>query len=236
MNEEGFRKFLKRSGRSQSVLKRVITYVKDFERYLQEYRDVKELDEVVSNDLEGFVEWIEKKPKTSAKTHLWAIKYYFQYTSNKTMFKRATELREERTKQGRVLFRMKKFRGVNQGHAEKLTAIGIKTVDQMLEAGRTKIKRQKLSEETGIPLDAILEFVKLSDLSRIGSVKSIRARLYYDAGIDTPEKMAQWDPKKLRTYLIEFIEKTCFDGIATLPKEAEYTVAQAKKLPKIVEY
>ena len=152
------------------------------------------------------------------------------------MFKRATELREERTKQGRVPFQIKKFRGVNQCHAEKLSAIGIKTVDQMLEAGRTKIKRQNLSEETGIPLDAILEFVKLSDLSRIGAVKSIRARLYYDAGIDTPEKMAQWDPKKLRTYLIEFVEKTGFEGIATLPKEAEYTVAQAKKLPKIVEY
>lgn len=42
--------------------------------------------------------------------------------------------------------------------------------------------------------------------------------------------------KKLRTYLIEFVEKTGFEGIATLPKEVEYTVAQAKKLPKIVEY
>ena len=42
--------------------------------------------------------------------------------------------------------------------------------------------------------------------------------------------------KKLRTYLIEFVEKTGFNSIATLPKEAEYTVAQAKKLPKIVEY
>lgn len=71
-DEEGFRKFLKRSGRSQSVLKRVITYVKDFERYLQEHRDVKELDKVVSNDLEGFVEWIEKNLKHRQK-HIYGL-------------------------------------------------------------------------------------------------------------------------------------------------------------------
>jgi len=71
-DEKGFRKFLKRSGRSQSVLKRVITYVKDFERYLQEYRDVKELDEVVSNDLEGFVERIEKNLKHRQK-HIYGL-------------------------------------------------------------------------------------------------------------------------------------------------------------------
>lgn len=71
-DEEGFRKFLKRSERSQSVLKRVITYVKDFERYLQEYRDVKELDEVVSNDLEVFVEWIEKNLKHRQK-HIYGL-------------------------------------------------------------------------------------------------------------------------------------------------------------------
>ena len=71
-DEKGFRKFLKRSGRSQSVLKRVITYVKDFERYLQEHRDVKELDEVVSNDLEVFVEWIEKNLKHRQK-HIYGL-------------------------------------------------------------------------------------------------------------------------------------------------------------------
>jgi hypothetical protein len=36
--------------------------------------------------------------------------------------------------------------------------------------------------------------------------------------------------------LVEFVERTGFDGVATLPKEAEFTVAEAKKLPKLVEY
>jgi hypothetical protein len=36
--------------------------------------------------------------------------------------------------------------------------------------------------------------------------------------------------------LIGFVEKTGFEGIAPLPKEAEFTIAEAKKLPRIVEY
>jgi hypothetical protein len=106
----------------------------------------------------------------------------------------------------------------------------------MLELGKNRVSRQKLVDKTGIPAEAILEFVKLADLSRIPGVKNIRARLYYDAGIDTVEKIAKWNPKELRTRLMEFVEKTGFKGIAPLPREAEHTVETAKKLPKIVEY
>ena len=55
-------------------------------------------------------------------------------------------------------------------------------------------------------------------------------------GMDTIEKMAQWDPQELRTMIVQFVEQTGFDGIATLPTEARFSVQQAKKLPRIVEY
>jgi hypothetical protein len=119
---------------------------------------------------------------------------------------------------------------------EKLEAAGIKNVDQMLKAGRTANDREHLSQRTGIPRDSILEFVKLSDLTRLGAVKSVRARLYYDAGVDSVEEMARWDPAELRTMLVEFVERTGFDGIAPLPREAESTVAAAKRLPSVVKY
>jgi len=150
------------------------------------------------------------------------------------MHKLANELRGQRIK--RKPFDLKKFRGVNSEHVDKLASIGIKNVKQMLEAGKTRASRQNLSEKTGIPLEAILEFVKLSDLARIPGIKGIRARLYFDAGVDTVEKMAEWNPKELREMCIEFVERTGFDGIAPLPKEAEFSVKKAEKLPKIVEY
>lgn len=230
MDEEGFREFLRRGGRSQNAIKRCKTCVKEFERYL--HKGKKRLGEESPENLEDFAAWIEREPKISAKTHLWALRYYYEFTSDEVMRRLASELREQRIK--RQPFELKKFRGANPKYIDKLASIGIRNVKQMLEAGKTRVGRQNLSEKTGIPLEAILEFVKLSDLARIPGIKGIRARLYFDAGVDTVEKMAEWNPKQLREMLIEFVERTGFDGIAPLPKEAEFSVKKAKKLPKIV--
>jgi hypothetical protein len=54
--------------------------------------------------------------------------------------------------------------------------------------------------------------------------------------VDTIEKMAQWDPVELREMIVEFVERTGFEGIATLPAEARFTVQKAKEMPIIVEY
>lgn len=93
-----------------------------------------------------------------------------------------------------------------------------------------------MAKRTRIDADSILEIVRLSDLSRLGAVKSVRARLYLDAGFDTPHRLATWDPEELRQMLIEFVKRTGFDGIAPLPKELRNTVATAKKLAKVVQY
>jgi hypothetical protein len=67
-------------------------------------------------------------------------------------------------------------------------------------------------------------------------VKGVRARLYVDAGVDSVEKMATWEPEKLRAMVVEFVERTGFEGVPTLPAEARYTIDYARKLPVIVSY
>ncbi|MHA1905435.1 MAG: DUF4332 domain-containing protein [Candidatus Thorarchaeota archaeon] len=231
---EGFRIFLKRGGRSKSAVDRVIRFVEELEKYLKDHRKGKSLLKANAQDLESYVNWYEQSTKKSANTKLWGLQYYFEFTSNDSLKNLAGKLRQKRIK--RTPFSLAKFRGVNQAFAEKLAKIGIKNVDQMLEAGKTPKDRKDLAQRSDVPIDAILEFVKLSDLTRIGAVRTIRARLYYDAGIDTVEKMAQWNAEDLRAYLLEWVERTGFEGIATLPKEAEHATAAAKKLPKIIEY
>ena len=87
-----------------------------------------------------------------------------------------------------------------------------------------------------MPLEAIEELVKLSDLARIPGIKGVRARLYHDAGVDTMEKLAEWEPEALRAMLAEFVERTGFEGIAVLPAEARSAVRQARRLPRVVVY
>jgi hypothetical protein len=234
LDEEAFGKFLKKGGRSQSVVKRVITQVAEFNRYLTEKRDRTELDEATPEDLEAFVLYAEERRKGSGRKYLHSLHYYYDYAPNEEMRNLAGRLRKQRIAQ--TPFPLGDFRGVNSAHVKKLAALNIRNVKDMLEAGRTRETRKELSMKAGIPVEAILELVKLSDLAQIQGVKGVRARLYYDAGVDTIEKMARQDSKKLRAMLIDFVEKTGFEGIAPLPKEAESTVAEAKRLPRVVEY
>jgi predicted flap endonuclease-1-like 5' DNA nuclease len=133
-------------------------------------------------------------------------------------------------------FKLRDFRGAKPEYVTKLATAGVRNTEQMLAKGRTRADRQKLSKLTEIPEEAILEFVKLSDLSRIDGVKNVRARLYYDAGVDTVEKMSKWDPENLRAHLEEYVKKTGFNGIPPLPKEALHTVETAKRLQRVVEF
>jgi hypothetical protein len=231
---EDFRIFLKRGGRSPSAVNRCLRMVQEFEQYLHLHHAGVLPDEAGPDELEAYVAWIEREPKASAKTHLWALRYYYQYVSNEEMEHLASLLRQQRIT--RKPFALKDFRGVDPECVDKLAAVGIRDVKQMLQAGRTPGGRRDLARGTGVSVDAILELVKLSDLARIPGVKSIRARLYYDAGVDTTEKMARWDPAELREMLIDFVEQTGFDGIAPLPKEAASAVTTARRLPKVVEY
>ena len=234
MDKEGFGLYLKKGSRSPSAVNRCIKYVSNFEDYLLETKKGKRLEEASDEDLMEFLAILDKKSTTKVKGYLWAIRYYYDYISNDEMRDLAGRLRAERI--DRNPFLLKNFRGVNPESINKLAEIGIKNVNQMLISGLTIEERKRLSIQTGIPENEILEFVKLSDLARIPGIKGIRARLYYDAGIDTIEKLAAWDPNVLREKIVAFVEETGFEGIPTLPAEAQHAVEKARRLPKIVEY
>lgn len=230
MNEIGFIEFMRKSKKSERAVKRYVGYMKTFEDYL--LKQGKSLDQTTPEDLMDFVEWGKRQSK-KVPQYLWAIRTYYEYKPNKLLF---DTVRELIGKLYLETYRLKDFRGVRAEIAEKLASAGIKTAKQMLAAGKTKTERQKLAEETGVQVEYILELVKLSNLARIPGVKQVRARLYYDSGLETLEKIAEWDPQEMREMLKKFIEKSNFDGMAPLPKEAAMTVTLARHLPKIVEY
>jgi len=106
----------------------------------------------------------------------------------------------------------------------------------MLERASTPKKREKLASETNIPLETIEEYVKLSDLARIAGLKGTRSRLYYDAGVDSLEKIAKWEPKDLRNHFIKFSTSTNYKGAKPpTPKKCQNHVKIVKQLPKILE-
>ncbi len=160
---------------------------------------------------------------------------YFQFLGQRELFHHARTLRNERTQKTRRSFPIKEFLNINRKHVEKLASIGIKNVDQMLENGRTKKHREQLSNQLDIPEKAILELVRLSDITRIGYVKTKLSRLYYDAGLHSPAKIAAFEPEQLHEFFVKFIADSGWDGMVPNPKDLVNNVRNARKLSRIVE-
>jgi site-specific recombinase XerD len=238
MNEEGFRTFLKKQRRSQGTIEQCIRLTGEFEAYLGEHRVGTGLDEAHPEDLEAFVSW-KKQQRKSVNSCLWAVHRYYEYTSNEPMRRLATDMRQQaiaKGRGGRRSLRLKNIPGIATEHIEKLAALGITDVEGVLETGRTKAAREELSRRSGVPLDAVLELVKLADLMRIVDIKGIRVRLLYEAGVDTVEKVSKCDPEGLRERIIEVNEeKQILKRHPTLV-ETRYWITQAKALEKVVEY
>jgi len=233
MNEEDFRKYLKRRGKKPPVVDRNVGVLKEFIAYLREKRAT-ELDRVTSDDIDAFVVEIERQNR-SAKGYLYVLMNYFRFLGSKDLLQHTSTRRNERTKKTRRIFPIKDFLNINPDHVKKLAAIGIKNVEQMLEHGKTKKQREHLSKQLGIPEPAILELVKLSDITRLGYVKTKLSRLYYAAGLDSPAKIAEFDPKQLHEYFVKFVKESGWDGMVPNPKDLVNNIKSARKLSKVVE-
>jgi hypothetical protein len=228
-----FSRFLKKGGRSESAVQRIIGFVWEFEEFLQGWRGAA-LEQARPDDLEAFVRQIEEVPGASAKGRLWGIAYYFEFAAREDLFQLACLMREQRIT--RRPFLLKEFLGIDPQHVSRLADVGIRNVAQMLKAAKTGKLRAELCQKTGIPADAVLELVKLSDLARVPGIKGIRARLYHDAGIDTLEKMAGMQPEKMLELSASFVERTGFEGVPPLPAEVRFSISRARELPKVVKY
>jgi len=233
MNEEEFRKYLKQRGKKPAVIDRNLGVLKNFISYLLEKRE-KNFDDVTTDDIDAFIMEIESR-KRSAKGFLYVLMNYFHFLGNKELLHHTKALRDKRTKKTRRIFPIKEFLNINQDYVKKLAAIGIKNVEQMLEKGKAKKQREQLSNQLDIPEEAILELVKLSDITRIGYVKKKLSRLYYDAGLDSPAKIAEFEPKQLHEFFVKYVEESGWDGMVPNPKDLVNNIKTARKLSKIVE-
>lgn len=233
MDEEGFRKYLKRGGKKPHVVDRNIESVKIFTSFLRKEMN-KDLADVTKEDLDSYVCKIEQK-KQSAKGALYTLMNFFHFLEDKELLAHASALRNERTKKTRKIFPIKEFLKVNQEHVQKLATLGIKNVEQMLEKGKTKKQRVELSKQLVVPEESILELVKLSDITRMGYVKKKLSRLYYEAGLDSPAKVAAFEPKELHEFFTKFVEESGWNGMVPNPSDLVSNIKNARQLSKVVE-
>jgi len=237
VDEKGFREFSRKHGRSRSAIESCIRFVKKFEDYLEEYKGIQGIDKATPDDIRDFVSW-GKKELRSVNSYLWGMHRYYEFTSDKKMYKVTLDLRRqeiESRRHRRKPLNLRTIQGVASEHVERLKALGITNVKQMIDAGRTETRRQELSKKTGIPLERILDLVKIADITRISDIKGVKGRLLFEAKVDTIKKLSKFTAEELRKKLTEVNEKKRILKRPPTLVETTYWVEQANKLPEVIE-
>lgn len=131
---------------------------------------------------------------------------------------------------------MSDIEGIGLTYAAKLEIAGVKTTDALLAAGAKAKGRAELEKATGISAAKILEWVNRVDLYRLNGVGSEYSDLLEAAGVDSPAELAHRVPANLAAKMAEVnAAKKLVRRVPTATVVAGW-VAQAKKLPKVVEH
>jgi predicted flap endonuclease-1-like 5' DNA nuclease len=126
--------------------------------------------------------------------------------------------------------------GIGDVASAKLIEAGIKTVEALREAAKTKKGRKALAEKTGLPEKNILTWVNRADLMRLRGVSTQYSELLEAAGVDTIVELSKRIAANLHKKMTEVnAEKKLVRQLPTA-KAVEGWVEQAKKLDRIVEY
>jgi hypothetical protein len=132
---------------------------------------------------------------------------------------------------------LKKLPGIDSEHVERLAAQGIKDTKQLFERATSKKDRTKLSTLAGVPEEAMLELVKLSDLARPPYVGPIFARLMYETGVDTIAKLSQQAPAAFYEILMATnAEKQIYKAPIPGGEDLASWLDTVRLLPQAIEY
>jgi predicted flap endonuclease-1-like 5' DNA nuclease len=131
---------------------------------------------------------------------------------------------------------IKDIEGIGDVFTKKLHAIGISTVEALLEKGATKKGRDEISKDAGIDEHKILEWVNRADLYRIKGIGSEYSDLLEAAGVDTVVELSKRRADNLTEKMVEVnVAKRLVRRIPT-QQMVEGWITEAKTLKRIVSY
>lgn len=133
-------------------------------------------------------------------------------------------------------YKIEEVEGIGPVTGEKFRNAGVSSTDALLEAGKTTKSRKELAEKSGISEGQVLKFVNMVDLFRINGVGSEFAELLEVAGVDTVPELAQRNAANLAKKMEEVNAEKNLTRRVPSESEVEKWVAQAKELPRMIEY
>lgn len=132
--------------------------------------------------------------------------------------------------------KMKDFQDIPGEVVSMLDKAGIKDTVDLFDKVKTPKNRKSLAAVTGVNDLDLLKLTKLTDLSRIRWVGVMFARILYESGFDTLEKVANADYMELYYRIIQTNkEKNLYKGKIGL-NDMRLCVNAAQEVPVEIEY
>ena len=129
-----------------------------------------------------------------------------------------------------------KLRGITPEISSKLSEMGLANSDKFLEEAKTPAGRKSISAECGVDTRSILELANRADLARVKGIAGVFGDLLEAAGVDTVKELATRRPDNLHAKIAEVNANKTIAGRNPTANNVEDWVAQAKDLPKMLEY
>jgi len=118
----------------------------------------------------------------------------------------------------------------------KLEQAHINTVDELLRRGSSKTGRKQISENSGIDIKTISDWVSIADLLRLDNLDFQLAYLIKRVGIDTIKELCKHNPEDIYTNLINIKETNEIMDISFSLSDIKELIKQANKLKPTIYY
>mgnify|MGYP001796371768 CR=1 FL=1 len=133
-------------------------------------------------------------------------------------------------------YKIEDVEGIGPAYGEKLRGAGINDTDALLAACKTPADRRALAEKADLTEKQVLKWGNMVDLYRISGVGSEYAELLEASGVDTVPELAQRNAANLAAKMAEVNEEKKLTRKVPTEADCEKWVAQAKELPRALEY
>ena len=135
-----------------------------------------------------------------------------------------------------MIYKIQDIQGIGPAFAEKLIAIGIETVDQLLEKGADPKGRQAIEDATGIDHGRVLTWVNHADLFRVDGIGPQFSELLEASGVDTVKDLRNRNAANLAAKMLEVNEEKHLTRRVPVEKELQKMIDCAKALEPKVTY
>ncbi len=132
--------------------------------------------------------------------------------------------------------KLTEIEGIGESYAATLEANGISSIENLLDTCKSRKGRDNLAEKSGISGKLILKWTNRADLARVKGIGGEYADLLEAAGVDTVPELATRKPANLAAKLHEVNEEKKLVRKLPTENQVEGWVAQAKELPRVIEY